>query len=86
MVAATRQLYQTHREAQRESLETRFEWQRQQQAIANLNARHRLTVWLMWWSASPSSSPRALCSCCCIRGHRRQKRLARLEMQQQLEH
>ena len=27
VVAATRQLHQTHREAQRESLQTRFEWQ-----------------------------------------------------------
>lgn len=84
VVAATRQLYQTHRKAQRESLETRFEWQRQQQAIENLNARHRLTVWLMVVCLALFIAT-GLVLVLQIRGHRRQKRLARLEMEQQLE-
>lgn len=84
VVAATRLLYQTHRQAQRASLENRFEWQRQQEAIENLHTRHRLTVWLMVLCLALFVAT-GFALVFQIRGHRRQKRLAHLEMEQQLE-
>ena len=84
VVAATRQLYQTHRQAQRASLETRFEWQRQQAAIENLNTRHRLTLWLMVLCLALFIAT-GFALVLQIRGRRRQRKLAQLEMEQQLE-